>query len=102
MNLIVTCTGPERQEPKRLDISFSVIYTGCLCQYNKNRSGPGHKQDRLVVFGVPWAASKSYVPIIFVVMLAHDTRWPHGEYIFTQLVDCRLVDKVAYLEAVRC
>jgi hypothetical protein len=53
-----------------------------------------------VAFRVPWTASKFYVPIIFVVVLAHDTRWPHGEYMFTQLVDCGHVGDVTQLEPV--
>ena len=53
-----------------------------------------------MAFRVPWSASKSYVPIMSVVMLAHDTRWPHGEYMFTQLVDCGPVGEVTQLEPV--
>jgi hypothetical protein len=35
-----------------------------------------------------------------VVMLAHDTRCPHGEYMFTQLVDCDPVGEATQLEPV--
>ena len=41
-----------------------------------------------MAFRVPRTATKFYVPIISVVMLTHDTCWPHGEDVFTQLVDC--------------
>ncbi len=53
-----------------------------------------------MAFRVPWTASKSYIPIMSVVMLAHDTRWPHGEYMTTQLVDCGLVGEITQLEPV--
>jgi hypothetical protein len=65
-----------------------------------NGSVTGHKQDRLVGFRVPWTASKSYVPIMSVVMLAHDTGWPHGDQMFTQLVDCSPVGEVTQFEPV--
>lgn len=66
----------------------------------RDRSVVGNIHDRLVAFRVPWVAGKSYAPVMSVALLARDARGPHGEYLFTQLINCGLIGEITQLEPV--
>ena len=65
-----------------------------------DKSVTGHIHDRLVAFGVPRVAGKSYAPVMSVALLARDARWPHGEDLFTQLFDCSLIGEITQFKPV--